>query len=243
MLRNIRTRFFAHGLGFLVSIGFPLVHIGILLMLNAFFDRAPPYGDSLVLFYASGLLPFMAWMYMSRYIMVTVFNTRLLLAFPAVKIFDLCLAGALLELLSSCLMAIVLGLVLASLGINVWPPDPIEAALAFGMALLLGLGFGILFALIMMALPMMGTAIGLFVIFMYLISGIFFLPDALPEGLRYYLSFNPVLQTVEWMRSAYYEGFGAVVLDKPYTVSWAVALLFVVLASERVFRGHLLLLK
>lgn len=241
MLRNIRTRYFAHGLGFLVSIGFPLVHIGILLGLNAFFDRAAPYGDSLTMFYATGLLPFISWMYLMRFTMTTVLSTRPLLAFPAVKIVDLLLAGAILEVLATCFSAILLGLVLTALGIDIIPPDPVQAALAFGMALLIGFGSGILCALLMMALPMLGVALGLMVIFAYMISGIFYMPETIPEPARYYISFNPILQTVEWMRSAYYEGYGAV-LDKPYTVAVGVVLVFLGLAVERMFRGRFLVL-
>ena len=118
MLRNIRTRFFAHGLGFIVSIGWPFVHIVVLLLINAFLERAPPYGDSMVMFFVTGLVPFMAFNYMSRFIMVTALHTRPLLAFPAVKIIDILLAGAILEILSSCCMVIVLALTLSAFGIR-----------------------------------------------------------------------------------------------------------------------------
>jgi capsular polysaccharide transport system permease protein len=242
MLRSIRTRFFGHGLGFLVSIGWPFVHIVLLLLINSFFSRAAPYGDSLVVFFTTGLIPFMVFQYMARFIMITVLHTRPLLAFPTVKIPDLLFAGAILEVLSSCITVIVLGIVLAVLGYDIWPVDPIVAAQAFAVSLLLGLGCGILSGLLVMAMPMAAVGQGLLMIFLYLISGIFFLPTALPADLRYYLAFNPVLQAVEWMRAAYYDGYGSV-LDKTYAVSFAVVLVFVGLAIERLFRGRFLIMR
>ena len=66
MLRYIRTRFFGNGLGYLVgSLG--RCHIswfssGYLL----FMGRATPYGDSTVLFVATGVVPFMTSSYLAR---------------------------------------------------------------------------------------------------------------------------------------------------------------------------------
>ena len=71
MLRDLRTRFFNHGLGYLVTIAFPLVHIVIIITTYSFFGRSAPFGRDAPLFFATGFAPFMAWMYMSRYIMLS----------------------------------------------------------------------------------------------------------------------------------------------------------------------------
>lgn len=242
MLRIIRTRFFGHGLGFLVSIGWPFVHILLLLLINAAIDRAAPYGDSLVLFFATGLLPFMSFQYMSRFIMIAVLHSRPLLGFPVVKMMDLLLAAAILEVLSSFCTVAILAVFLSAIGINYMPANPSDAVWALLVSMLLGFGFGILNALIVLAQPMWVTGNALLIIALYMVSGIFFLPEALPEAARYYLSFNPVLQVVEWMRSAYYDGYGSV-LDKRYTIGFAVVMLFLGLLIERLFRGRFLILK
>ena len=67
-----------------------------------------------------------------------------------------------------------------------------------------------------------------------------FVPDALPEIARYYLSFNPVLHAIEWMRSAYYPDYGSLVLDKTYLLYWGIGAVFVGLGLERLLRGRLL---
>jgi capsular polysaccharide transport system permease protein len=226
----------------LLAIGWPFAHILILLLVNAIFDRAPPIGDSMVMFFATGLVPFMVFNYMSRFMMIAVLHARPLLSFPAVKIVDLLTAGALLELLSSCCMIIVLAITLMAFGIDVVPQDPIQAGYALLVSMLLGLSFGVVSALAALAHPMFVTGSVLLTILLYMVSGIFFVPDAMPPGLRYYLWFNPLLQAVEWMRSAYYDGYGSL-LNKTYAVGVPTALLFVGLAIERMFRGRFLIAK
>ena len=74
-------------------------------------------------------------------------------------------------------------------------------------------------------------------------AGILFVPDALPDSLREILVYHPVLQTVERMRSAYYEGYGALVLDRPYVIGFGFGTIFLGLLLERAMRGHLLALR
>lgn len=240
MLRDIRTRFFGHGVGFLVAIAWPLAHILILLAIYAAAGRAAPYGDSAALFFATGLAPFMTFSYMSRFVMYSVLMNRPLLAFPAVKITDILFARILLEGLGACCMVITLAAILALSGVDVVPRDPVDASLAFGAALLLGAGYGIVNGILAMAMPTWATAYTLFIIVMYITSGVLFVPDALPESLRLAIMINPAVHLVEWMRSAYYEGYGTLVINKPYLMFCALSSLFGGLLAERAFRCLLL---
>jgi capsular polysaccharide transport system permease protein len=241
MLRMLQTRFFGHGLGFLVSIAWPLVHIGILLLINTFVERAPPYGTSLTVFYSTGLVQFMTFSYMSRWIMVMCVHCRPLMMIPIVKITDLLFAGILLEALSACCMVIFLVLVLSGFGINCWPDDLPRAATAFGAAMLLGAGCGVINGIMAMAFPIWVTVYNLTVIFLYFISGIFVLTESIPQPLRGYLMLNPVLQATEWMRAAYYPGYGTTTLSEPYVVAFGAISLALGLVVERLIRGRLLI--
>jgi capsular polysaccharide transport system permease protein len=241
MLRNIRTRFFGHGLGFLIALSWPLVHIALLLTISVVVGRIAPYGDSSVVFFATGLAPYMAYLYISRFMMISIQINRPLLAFPAVKILDLLIASAILEVLSSCCALIVTAVVLTSFGEDLMPGNPAQAAFAFCAAVLFGLACGVFNSLVLMALPAWMTVSILFNMAMYAAAGVFFLPAALPLTVQYYLSFNPLFQIVEWMRSAYYDGYGLEFLDKRYVVGFSLTLLFLGLIVERVFRGRFLI--
>jgi capsular polysaccharide transport system permease protein len=42
------------------------------------------------------------------------------------------------------------------------------------------------------------------------------------------------------MRSAYYEGYGAAMLDKTYLISFSIVVLFLGLVMERLMRGKIM---
>jgi capsular polysaccharide transport system permease protein len=69
MLRDVKTRYFGNGLGFLFSsVAWPLVHVLVLLAVYTTLGRTAPFGSSTILFSATGLVPFMTFSYMSRWI-------------------------------------------------------------------------------------------------------------------------------------------------------------------------------
>jgi capsular polysaccharide transport system permease protein len=70
MLRNIRTKFFGHGLGSLVAIAWPLTHIIILVGIYGFMGRTASYGDSTALFIATGVVPFQTFAYLARFMLM-----------------------------------------------------------------------------------------------------------------------------------------------------------------------------
>jgi capsular polysaccharide transport system permease protein len=239
MLRDIKTRF-NNEYGFIVAIAWPLSHILILILSNAAMGRITPYGDSAALWFATGIVPFMSFSYMARFIMLGIVLNRPLLVFPKVKMTDILLARAAVEVLNAGAVILILMLIFWCLGIDFMPISVVQACFALGAAMLLGLGVGVINAIIAAALPMWVTGYALFNLALWMSSGVFFVVDALPDFIRYPLSFNPVLQGVEWMRSAYYEGFGAAVLDRRYMITFALICLCLGLLLERSVRGRLL---
>jgi capsular polysaccharide transport system permease protein len=240
MLRDIKTRFFGNAFGFLIAIAWPLSHILILLGINAAAGRAAPYGESGALWFATGIVPFMAFSYMSRFIMMGIVLNRPLLTYPAVKITDILFARAIIEVLSAGTVVLSAMFIFWMLDIAFMPIDLVQACLALGASMILGLGFGVINAIIAAAMPAWITGYALFTIVLWMASGVLFVPDALPELVRYPLSFNPMLHGVEWMRASYYEGYGATILDKTYMIAFALICLFTGLALERLIRGKLL---
>lgn len=242
MLRGARTRFFGNGLGFLVaSVAWPLCHMLLLLAAYTVAGRIAPIGDSSLLFFATGLIPFMAFNYISRWTMLGVIYDRPLMAFPAVKVIDLVLARILLEVLGSFITAFALVFLLVFADVNPIPQDVVQASLAYVACVLLGVGMGIINSVIALAFRPWFTGYVLIIIGLYVSSGIIFYSDGLPHSVTYYLSFNPVFQAVEWMRSAYYPGYGSFDLDKNYLLWWAFCTISGGLVLERLIRGRVLM--
>ncbi len=240
MLRDLKTRFFGNEFGFLLAVGWPLTHVLIHLILNAGLGRTAPYGESSALWFATGVIPFMAFSYMARFIMLGIVLNKPLLSFPNVKITDILFARAILETLNAGLVILILFVIFCALGIDFIPSDMVQASLALLAMMLLGLGFGVVNAIIAAAVPGWLTGYALLMMIFWMASGVMFVPDVLPEAVRVPLSYIPMLQGVEWMRSAYYEGYGASILDKNYLVVFALITLFAGLALERLIRGRIL---
>jgi capsular polysaccharide transport system permease protein len=172
--------------------------------------------------------------------MMAVLGARPLLGFPEVKILDVLLASALLEMLAACLVVVLMIVIAWSVGIDFVPKDVVQAAFAFGAALLLGLGFGLVNGVLGLAVKIWPLVVALQIIVLWIASGIAFVPDALPQAAIHVLATNPVLHVVEWMRSAYYEGYGDAVLDRGYPITFGLGAVFVGLLLERAMRGYIL---
>jgi capsular polysaccharide transport system permease protein len=241
MLRNIKTRLGGNELGFLLmGVGWPLSHILILLLINAGLGRAAPYGESAPLWYATGVIPLVAFQYMSRFIMLGIASNKPLLSFPVIKITDILFASAITEVLNAGLVVLIMFAIFWVFGVDFIPRDVVQACLALLSMMLLGLGWGVINAIVAAAIPGWMLGFILFQIILWMASGVVFVPDALPEAIRIPLSYLPTLQGVEWMRSAYYEDYGTVILDKSYVVYFAVVTLFIGLAVERLVRGKMM---
>ncbi len=240
MLRNIRTKFFGNGFGYIVTVGWPLTHILVLVAFFSLTGRAAPFGDSAALFIATGVVPFQTFSYVARFMMLALVKSKPLLAFPEVKVLDMLFSAALLELMTAAYLVIVFFIIAWFAGIDAMPRDIVQAACALGASVLLGLGFGLTNGVIALAFPPWLTGYMLFIIIFWLCSGVYFVPDALPAVVRDALAYLPATQLIEWMRSAYYEGYGQVMLDRTYLLGFAVVMIFLGLVLERLMRGYVL---
>ncbi len=240
MLRDMRTRFFDHGLGFLIVSLWPLAHMVVLLGIYTIAGRRAPYGESLNVFFATGLIPTLSFMYISRFMSLSLVLNRPMLAFPAVQVLDIMAARALLEIIASFIMLSLLILLLVSLGESPWPVNPEQALFAYLATILLATGVGILAGVITMFFNFFATLYALLMIIVYVSSGTLFVASALPEALSYGLSWNPIVQAVEWMRTAYYPTYSDRLLDRGYLIGFGLAALCLGLSVERLFRRQML---
>jgi capsular polysaccharide transport system permease protein len=240
MLWDVKTRFFGNRLAFLLAPAWPLSHILIIITLYGLVNRAIPYGDSAMLWVATGVVPFMAYNYVSRNACLGMVMLKPLLNHSAVKVIDILFARCLIEILTTAIVVIIIGILFTVCDIDFMPVDVPQACLGIAACVFLGISFGVINAVIVGFFPFWITAFLLMTILLWISSGVMFVPDSLPDTFSYILSFNPILQGIEWVRSAYYDGYGVKVLDKEYMLSFAVVSLALGLAAERGLRGKVL---
>jgi capsular polysaccharide transport system permease protein len=240
MLRDMRTRFFDHGLGFLVVIFWPLAHIFLLLTIYTLLGRGTPYGESLMLFFGTGLVPTMAFSYISRQMVTSIITNKPMLSFPAIHVTDIIFGRATLEIMGSVMMAMFVMLIFGLLGEPSLPIDIANAVAALSATMLLAVGIGFIVSLLAAMFPPVAIGYMLIVIIVYITSGTVFVISSMPAPVIEVLQWNPVLHGVEWMRTAYYLDYPTQVLDKGYLLRFAASTLFIGLVAERYSRPYVM---
>ncbi|SDA99481.1 ABC transporter permease [Sinorhizobium sp. NFACC03] len=240
IMRDIRSRYFNHGLGFLIVPLFPVAHIAMLLGIYRVTGREAIFGDDMALFFATGLFPALTFTYISRYMSVSVVANKSMLSFPAVHLLDIVLARSFLEFIGIMVSMFVIYVILLSIGSDPIPRSPATALLALLSTIVLSIGVGIVVSVISAMLPMFPMGYALSMIVVYLSSGAPIYLHGFPEEVVYYCSFNPVFHAVEWMRSAYYLGYPTADLDKTYLMMWGFGSVAVGLLMERYLKQMIL---
>lgn len=232
MLRDMRTRFGGSHWGYLIAVGWPCAHIFVIVAMLALRGFVAPLGDSVVLFIASGVAPYIVFMYMSRKIMEGLPMNKPLTYFPSVTIFDVIVSRTVVEFVSACATLICVFLILEAIGVDAMPVYPAEVLAAFLATVLVSAGVGIINANIVVFFPgwMMGYI--LVIVAGYTASGVFFLPDLMPQKVYDALAWNPMLQCLAWFRSGFYPGYGDRVA-KLYVIVFGLAATALGLVLER----------
>ncbi|WP_416409242.1 ABC transporter permease [Agrobacterium rosae] len=240
ILRDIRSRYFNHGLGFLIVPLFPVAHVLLLLGVYKVVDRQAVFGDDLVLFFATGLIPVLTFIYVSRFMSVSVLANKSMLAFPAVRLLDIVLGRSVLEFVAIVMSMLIVLAILVSVGSNPVPRSMEDAALAILCVVVMSIGVGIVVSVITAIFPFFAMFYALFTAVVYLTSGAPIYLHAFPDILIYYCSFNPAFHAVEWVRAAYYLGYSEQYLSKTYLLEWACGSLAIGLLMERLLRRQIL---
>ena len=240
MLHDIKSRFFGNGLGYVVTILWPTVHIAVILLIYVFNGRTVPYGSSALLYAATGVVPYIAWNYISRFVCLGVVQNRAFLAYPIIKPLDMMFARLALEMVSIFIITVGLLVVLVICQVQVVPANTGAAVAGLMSAVFLGIGFGILNGVICMIIPLWNIVYVLILISFWITAGLAINPETVPEPIGRILAWNPLLHSIEWVRQAYYADFPAHLLDKSYVLWVAAGSLALGLLAERTLRRFLL---
>ncbi|WP_407529241.1 ABC transporter permease [Methylobacterium oryzisoli] len=234
ILRDMRTRFGRTIWGNLVVVLWPSAHVLIIVATMALRGMAAPLGESAVLFIFTGMGPMVVFMYLSRKMMEGVTINRPLLSFPDVKFLDLCMSRAVVEIMNIAASIVITMLIVAALGIDPLPEHAATAIAALLGTFVFALGIGLVNASIVTVFPPYMVGFALVIITMYGLSGVFFVPDGMPEDLYNVFMWNPMTHAIMWFRSAYYPGYGEDA-SPLYVIMTGACLIFLGLLCERAF--------
>jgi capsular polysaccharide transport system permease protein len=241
LMRDMRTRFGRTHLTYLVAIGWPLSHLAGMILAFTMVNRLLPFGTDSTVFITTGVLPYVLCLYPSRMMAIMMNHTGGALQFPIVHSIHLIVARSILEGLTAFAVVIVLVFVLWCADVEIMPNDVPGALLAIYAAVFFGLTIGTLTTVLRAIFKTAGYVVMvLTMVGLYLSSGVYVSLTPSSETMRTLIGLNPIYQLVTWMRSAYFETYPAVPLDKHYVVLLSLFLLSLGLLGERLFRGKFL---
>lgn len=239
IMRDIRTRYGRNRLSFIWALLEPLAHVAVLAVVFWITMRSnPPLGDNFLLFYFTGVQPFLLFSKIGSQGAAAVSGGRGILQLSAITPVDLILSKAAVELFITGCVVIVFGLGLQFLtgqGIPV-RPEYLLPALSFSVCL--GIGFAATNAVLREVSHVFALVNIALLRALYFTSGVFFLPSALPESIRNTLLWNPLTHIGDLWRQAYYPLYNAPYSDPLYAGLFALGLMtfgisFAVLGTDK----------
>jgi capsular polysaccharide transport system permease protein len=236
MLREARTRYGRRQAGYLWALIEPILHISVIMMVYSYMSRPCPLGDSLPLFLATGVATFLGWRNLMNRTRGGYGSNAALLTYPIVKIPDVFLGRALLELATWYLVTVILIGALILMGHGDLPRNPLVMLEAMLALFCIGVGVGICLGLLTEFVPSLGSFLNMPMRILYFASGVFILPDSMPPAIRDILAWNPILHGIALFREGYYKMYESHMLDVGYLWTWAIASLLVAFIVERMAR-------
>jgi capsular polysaccharide transport system permease protein len=240
LLRDIRMRAGKYYVGYIVIFLMPFAHLAVLLTIWLILGKIPSFGTQPTIFFGLSILPFVIFLYPARQVSISLAANKPLLYFPRVKIADVFIARGILEFANGMAVAAVVFLVLFLTEGEFLPRDPTGLVAALTLTLYLGFSWGAWNALFAHLFHFWAIAFNLMFPVLWLLSGGIFYLYGIPRNYAYLLSFNPLLQCVEYIRYSYYDGYPSDFLDVGYAFWFATCLIASAFFFERTFRRQLL---
>lgn len=235
-LRETRMTFGTSHAGYFWAIFQPIFSVSFLVLLFYLIGRQSPFGTSLALFFATAVLTLDLYNKLSVSLMRAFTSNKSLLTYPMIKEPDTLFARLTLIACTFLVINTLFYGALMGLGLAAFPAHPERLIYAFLTTCALGFGVGALNAILYQrnqAWQHIEKAVARPLFFL---SGVFYIPSALPPEAVAVLRWNPVLHVVEWTREGFYANYRSDVLNVAYPIGLAATLMIVALFAERLTR-------
>lgn len=236
ILRETRATFGTTQIGYLWAIITPAAGTALLVIIFSAIGRQPPYGASLALFFATGILTLGMFTKLGNSLMSVFEANKALLTYPPIKETDVLFARAILIGVTHLLIMLLFYSGLIAFGLAGLPAYPLDLLSAIAATFVLGFGFGATNAVIVSLWDSWRHVEKILTRPLFFLSGIFYVPSHMPPQILDFLKWNPVLHAVEWTRNGFYPNYDSMVLDKTYLLGLALVLVLFGLAGERLTR-------
>lgn len=237
VLRETRTRFGAHQLGYLWAMIEPALWIATFYAMYAIAGREAPVGMDLISFLLTGLLPFNLFQAVTNQVSQSINGNKALLFYPQVRTLDIVVARTILESVTYASVFLIF-IVAHALVVQQWPTvdDALVAIFGFALAAGMGVALGLVFCALEVLTSAAGRVRGPLLRPLFWCSGLFYTANGLPTNVRDILLYNPMLHVIEIVRDGWFPSYQARHADAGYAIAWMLCLLVLGLLLERAVR-------
>ena len=240
VLREMATSYGRSPGGYLWAVLEPVAGIALLSAVFSLMFHAPALGINFPLFYATGMIPFVTFSSVSAKLAQSINFSKPLLAYPSVTFLDAILARFILNVLTEVMVAYLVFtgiLLIFETRVLIDIPVIAEALLLAGA---LALGVGTLNCFLFTRFPIWQQAWSILMRPMFIISCVFMVYNSLPEFLRGWLWYNPLVHIVGLMRRGFYSSYDAPYVSQAYVLGFSAVCLVMGLIFLRRYQYELL---
>lgn len=236
LLREMSTTYGRTALGYLWAILEPAGGIALMTVVFSYGFSAPAIGTNFPLFFASGMLPFMAYMDVSQKLSVALRFSQSLLFYPGVTFLDALMARFLMAAMTQLMIIVlVIGGIIIFFDLRVILDIP-AIILGIAMSFALGIGIGTLNCYLLSSFPLWERIWAILNRPLFIVSCIFFVFDTIPQPFRDWLWWNPLIHLVGQVRKGVYATYDAAYVSPLYV--FTVSLLTSAIGLMLLYRHH-----
>ena len=224
VMRESATRYGGSRLGYLWAFIEPLALLAIFLAIKVYIRDRVVFGESALVFVASGFLTVRISLAIARQTMGSITSNRSLMTFPSVAPLDAVLAKLITEMLTMGTVIVLFYVLLVNSSDVATIDDPVKFTTAIAVTFLVAGGVGVFNSAIVIVWKNYSRIFGLLSLPLLISSGVFYLPALMGPTALAILSWNPVLHCVEWFREAIYMDYVSV-LDPSYPITFGLIML------------------
>ena len=236
MLREFNTGFGRTRGGYIWAVLEPALGITLLSFIFSLALRAPPLGTDFALFYATGLLPYLAFSNISKKTASAFSQARALFMHPLLTVIDAIIARFLLVTLTQlCIAALVITFIIWMFA-PVIAPAPALLILATLQLMLIAFGIGLINSSLFLISPIWSRIWGIISRPLLILSCVFYLFEKVPHPYQDWLWFNPLIHIIGLFRAGVYHNYHAQYVEPLYVLSlalWLILIGLVLLAQNK----------
>jgi len=204
----------------------PLIIIVFMTLMHTVIRGRSSSSYDIVLFMGSGVIPFFAFRKIVQTSLRVFKQNRSIYHYGQIKPIDAFLANALLESATYLIVAVLLLLGAAVMGMDVLPKDPLMVIIAVLWMTLFAVAWGLFLGVWSFFYEIVATVFGFLSFPLLILSGVFFPLSILPPQAREWLLYNPLAHFMELIHGSYLQHMDTRYVDYDFMLIWTVLPLF-----------------